>query len=183
MAESDKGVTDYSLSFEGDVITDAKRRGLLGESPGRRGAYNSVSALNPPKVGFGFIRKLLTGGRESYEAYWLHKVQFSLDGETARTREGAVDWRTLRLSGTGIAAYLDSSDTAYFYDHTETDSLEDARSWLILRACPTWRQIYWDDPYISAPELHMDGDTLDLSMYDLRVDADGLLTQGYVEEL
>lgn len=134
--ENDKGMTDYSLSIEVDAIDIADRVALLGEVAVGTGTitHYSVVDANPAYVGFGFMRNLIRGGTNVYEAYWFHKVQFTQPSLTATTKRDQIEWGTTTLEGTGFGVNISAAGTIEYYDHMEFNTEALALAWLKNRA-------------------------------------------------
>ena len=138
--ENDKGLTDYTIAFEGDKVPLAMRAALLGETAVSNTAtppvvtHYEVTDVNPPYVGFGYMRVLMENNVTKYESFWFHRVQFAIDSEESNTKKENIDWGTFRLTGTGFGVWLDSSGIVKFYDHMEFDTESAAKNWLKSRA-------------------------------------------------
>jgi len=141
--DSDNGITGYSISFEPSGLTDTVRALLLGEvSEGSSSAaYYRVNDTASPDVGFGYIRVMrskATGSAAaattSYEAWWYHKLKFSISSEETRTKEASIDWRVPTLEGTGAGVSLDSTGVLQFAHHKTFDTLAAAKTWLNAKA-------------------------------------------------
>lgn len=64
--------------------------------------------LQPPYVGFGYIKMWRSGGVDSYEVLLLTKVKFAPHGEDAKTKKKDINWQTQELEA---AMHVD--DTAH----------------------------------------------------------------------
>ena len=56
--------------------------------------------LNPPHVGFGFIRRTQMEGVVEYWPIILPKVKFGIPSDEAATQEDSIDWQTQELAAT-----------------------------------------------------------------------------------
>lgn len=56
--------------------------------------------LNPPYVGFGFIRRTQMEGVVEYWPIILPKVKFGIPSDEAATQEDSIDWQTQELAAT-----------------------------------------------------------------------------------
>ena len=134
--ENDKGLTDYSIAFEGDRLPDEKRAALLGETA----IYNTatppvvthyiVNDSNPPYVGFGFYQVYMEDNTTKYEAFWFHRVQFALDNEQSNTKGEQIQWGTYNLTGTGFGVQLDNTNGVQFFEHMNFAAESSAITWL-----------------------------------------------------
>lgn len=127
--ENDQGITDYSISLEIDDIADEDRVALLGEIKNGSDDY-SVVDKNPPYVGFGYLTNKIKNGVEKWEGWFYHRVQFSMDGESASTKTENITWQTPKLTGTGFGVILDNSGTIKMWDHMEFTTEAAAIAWL-----------------------------------------------------
>lgn len=138
--ENDKGLTDYSISFEGDRLPDAKRASILGETPVQDTStppavtHYIVGDSNPPYVGFGFYQVYMEDNVTKYEAFWFHRVQFSLDNEQSNTKGEQIQWGTYTLTGTGFGVVLDSSNGTQFFHHMNFATEAACKTWLNAKA-------------------------------------------------
>lgn len=138
--ENDKGITDYTITFEGDDLSNSVRKALLGEnevsSSGQSPTvtHYEVNDTNPPYVGFGYYRILLVDNTKIYEAFWYHKVQFALQDENASTKKEQIEWGTYHIQGTGFGVELDSSGTVHMWDRMQFSTEAAAKAWIKTRA-------------------------------------------------
>ena len=133
LLDVDNGVRGGTIDFEPTGISDAIRAAMLGEVVGNTSEY-SITDAAAPYVGFGFIRVMRddTSGTvvTNYEAWWLFKVQFSLQSEEARTKEKNIEWRTPTLSGKITGVQLSSAATLSYAKHETFSDYADAVAWL-----------------------------------------------------
>lgn len=133
LAENDRGMTDYTLSLEVDDLSITDRAALLGEvaiTGTTTTSHYAVVDVDPPYVGFGYIRNRIVGGAKKVEAYWFHRCQFVQGTEEAKTKGKEIEWGTYKLEGTGFGAVLDSTNGTQFYDHMEFETEAAAKAWL-----------------------------------------------------
>lgn len=138
--ENDKGLTDYTITLTVDKIAPGERADLLGETA----AYNTatppavthymVTDSNPPYVGFGYLTIMQENNSPVIEAYWFHRVQFSLSAEAAATKQRDITWGTFQLNGTGFGVVLDNTNGTQFYDHMQFQTETAALAWLKSKA-------------------------------------------------
>lgn len=133
--ENDKGLTDYTIQLEVDKLPIEKRAELLGEKPqGTTPTHYSVIDTNPPYVGFGYLTIMQEDNEPKIEAFWFHRVQFSLTTENSNTKQEQIQWGTYTLDGTGFGVVLDSTGDTQFYDHMTFTTETAAYNWLKSKA-------------------------------------------------
>lgn len=54
--------------------------------------------MNPPYVGFGYVRRTMMNGKTSFYPVIHPKVRFSIPSDSANTQEDTIDWQTQELS-------------------------------------------------------------------------------------
>ena len=132
LLDTDNGVRGYTIDFEPTGLSDAVRKGMLGED--LASSEYSITDEVPPDVGFGYIRVMRdnAGGSVStvYEGWWYFKVKFGVNSEEARTKERNIEWRTPTLNGRGMGVLLSSGDTQSFAKHETFTTLTAAKAWL-----------------------------------------------------
>ena len=136
LLDTDNGVRGYTIDFEPTGLSDAVRKGMLGED--LASSEYSITDEVPPDVGFGYVRVMRddTGGSVNtvYEGWWYYKVKFGVNSEEARTKERNIEWRTPTLSGKGTGVQLSAGDTLTFAVHESFSSLSAAKTWLKAKA-------------------------------------------------
>lgn len=68
------------------------------ESPVQMQGYGGV--MDPPYVGFAYIRRTMLNGVTSFYPVIHPKVRFGIPSDSAATQEDAIDWQTQELSAT-----------------------------------------------------------------------------------
>ena len=137
LLDSDNGITGYTLDFEPAGLSDAIRAGLLGEVAAS--SEYSITNAAAPDVGFGYIRVMREENSSglvvtTYEAWWFHKLKFSVTSEETRTKERNIEWRTPTISGRGSGVQLTSADTLTFAVHESFPTLSAAKTYLKTKA-------------------------------------------------
>ena len=138
LLDTSNGILGYTIDFEPTGLSDAIRKTLLGET--QSSSEFSITSAAAPMVGFGYIRVMRdapTGGgtvSTSYEGWWYHRVQFSINSEETRTKEKNIEWRTPTLSGKGTGVQLAAGDTLTFAVHESFATLTAAKTWLKSKA-------------------------------------------------
>lgn len=140
LLDVDNSVRSGSIEFETAGIRDAIRANMLGETVANTDEYTLTDGASP-FVGFGFIRVMrdnaTTDGsvEERYEAWWLWRVQFSLNSEETRTKEGGgIEWRVPTLNGKIAGVKQSSNPTLDFKTHKTCTTFSAAKSWLDAKA-------------------------------------------------
>ena len=109
VAERDNSIMSGEITFGFDHLSTDMRVSMLGmEGSGSPVTYEDSDAVGP-HGGFGYIKVLRKSGVQSYEAYWIHDVQFTLGDESAKTREANIEWQTPSVKGDIYPAALDDS--------------------------------------------------------------------------
>lgn len=95
--------------------------------------YKLVTANNTA-CGVGFIQRLLKNGVESFNAYWFHKVSFSVDNENSKTRGESLEWGTPTLHGKGWPVVLTAGGATEIRDRQVFTTQANALAWLKTKA-------------------------------------------------
>lgn len=132
LLDTDNAVTGYTIDFEPSGLKDSVRATLLGEV--LASSEYSITDAPAPYVGFGYIRVMKedTAGvvGYTYEAWWYHRVQFTVSSEETRTKERNIEWRTPTLSGRGTGVQLTSGGKMVFAVHQSFSTEAAAKTWL-----------------------------------------------------
>ena len=132
LLDTDNGVRGYTIDFEPTGLSDAVRKGMLGED--LASSEYSITDEVPPDVGFGYIRVMRddTGGTVNtvYEGWWYFKVKFGVNSEEARTKERNIEWRTPTINGKGMGVQLSSKATLSYAKHRTFSDFTTAQAWL-----------------------------------------------------
>ena len=132
LLDTDNGVRGYTIDFEPTGLSDAVRKGMLGED--LASSEYSITDEVPPDVGFGYIRVMRddTGGTVNtvYEGWWYFKVKFGVNSEEARTKERNIEWRTPTINGKGMGVQLSSAATLSYAKHRTFSDFTTAQAWL-----------------------------------------------------
>lgn len=136
IAENDNGLTGGSIEFNADDLTDEARAyalGLVAMQSGTpaapTGVYRETDA-SAPYAGFGYIRVRRKNGAISFQAFWIHKLQFGEQSENAQTKGEQIEWGTPTLNGRIMGVQLDSSGAIAYRDHKTFDTEAAAVAWL-----------------------------------------------------
>ena len=132
LLDTDNGVRGYTIDFEPTGLSDAVRKGMLGED--LASSEYSITDEVPPDVGFGYIRVMRDNASGSvstvYEGWWYFKVKFGVNSEEARTKERNIEWRTPTINGKGMGVQLSSAATLTYAKHRTFSDFATAQTWL-----------------------------------------------------
>lgn len=67
-------------------------------------------AMNPPYVGFGYVRRTMENGATKYFPVVHPKCKFSIPADSAATQEDQIDWQTQELSATLLRDDTEGAD-------------------------------------------------------------------------
>ena len=112
--EQDNSIVSGEITFGYDHMSAALRASMLGMTGSGSPLTYEDSDATAPHGGFGYIKVLRNNGTQSYEAYWIHDVQFTLDDETAKSRGENIEWQTPTLNGKIYGKDLDGSGVFKF---------------------------------------------------------------------
>jgi len=127
--DAENGINGVSLSLELANMTDALDKALLGHVEGTSPELN-VTDSDAPFVGIGFIRKERHKGTVSYHCFWVYKIQFSKDTDSAQTKGESIDFQTETLSGDAMGVVLSSGGNVIYYSHARQTTETAAVSWV-----------------------------------------------------
>ena len=133
----DDGITGYTVSFNPTGLKDAHRAAILGEEHNTTSDEYEITDAAHPWGGFGFFRVMRdndNGGTKYFEALWCRKIKFRLPSEEARTKEGAIAWRTPVMEGTGTGLQVDDGPNLKYIRRKTFTTASAAKAWLIARA-------------------------------------------------
>lgn len=128
IAENDNEITGGMLALNLTDMTDAQQVIALGLTAS--GSDYEETNASAPYVGYGYVRVKKLGNVLSYIGYWIHKVQFALKSEEAKTKAGATEWQTPTVEGRIFGTYPDSTRVAKFRRHREYSAYADAKAWV-----------------------------------------------------
>lgn len=127
--DSDNSLTGVSVSLELANFTDAMDKAILGHTDGTSPELN-VTGDDAPFIGIGFIRKERHKGTVTFHAYWIYKIQFSKDSDSAQTKGEQTDFQTETVSGNAVGVTLTSGGKVIYYSHARQTSESAAISWI-----------------------------------------------------
>lgn len=115
VVEQDNSITSGQITFGFDDISTTLKASMLGMTGdgGSPVTYEDSDAA-APHGGFGYIKVLRKSGVQTYEAYWIHDVQFTLGDEAATTRGENIEWKTPTVTGSITGTLLDATGTFKF---------------------------------------------------------------------
>ncbi len=127
--DAENGMTGVSLSLELSNLTDTLDKALLGNETGTGNELN-VTDKDAPFVGVGFIRKERFKGTVTYHGYWIYKVQFAKDTDSATTKGETLDFQTETLSGNAMGVTLTSGGDVIYYSHIRDTTESTVLAWI-----------------------------------------------------
>lgn len=134
VAETDNGITGYTLDFGTTHLTEEQEAAVLGyKKVGSTDEYE-ITDDPSPYGGFGYYRVLKRNGVRMYKALWYPKLAFSKNSETDNTKQASISWGTPTLNAKGLAAYNDASGKAKFRMQQVFATEASARSYLNSKA-------------------------------------------------
>lgn len=136
LAESDNAATSGTISITGSEFLPEARAALFGVrkvTEGNRTIYRTTSEPSP-YIGLGYVTTMIYKGAYKFYANWIHKMQFNLSGETARTKGETIEWQDETATGSIMGVAVDESGALAFVDQIEFDNAADAEAWLDAKA-------------------------------------------------
>lgn len=136
LAESDNAATSGTISITGSEFLPEARAALFGVrkvTEGGRTIYRTTSEPSP-YIGLGYVTTMIYKGVYKFYANWIHKMQFNLSGETARTKGETIEWQDETATGIIMGVAVDESGALAFIDQIEFDNAADAEAWLDQKA-------------------------------------------------
>ena len=107
------------------------KKDVLGYLAGTADGELDVSEDDAPFVGVGFILCNRFKGVETYEGYWVYKIQFSTGGVTSNTRRESEQWEHETVNGESVSVKLTAAGDAIYYSQILNQATEAAvRTWL-----------------------------------------------------
>lgn len=85
-------------------------------------AYNYGDSMNPPYLGFGFIRRKMMNGVTTYQPILLTKVKMSIPNGSFATQEDQIDWQTEEIE---VSVLRDDSANRNWKRVFESQATED----------------------------------------------------------
>lgn len=134
ISENDNGIVGGQINVNIDDLADEDAAMILGlEKDGTNGDYTETNAA-APYVGYGYIRVKLKNGAQSYQAMWLHRVQFGMSTENSQTKGEQITWQTPELVGEIMGAQIDNTGAIKYRTRHTAATFEDAKTWLYQKA-------------------------------------------------
>ena len=112
--EVDNSITGGKITLGLDHLSTDLRSSMLGMAGSGSPLTYEDSDATSPHGGFGYIKVLRNNAAVTFEAYWIHDVQFALGEEAAKTRGENIEWQTPTLEGTIFGKDLDGSGVFKF---------------------------------------------------------------------
>lgn len=136
LAESDNGAANGTISIEGSEFLPEARVYLFNVrevTEGDKKIYRETSAPSP-YIGLGYMTVTIFKGVYKYTAYWIHKMQFALSGDNAKTKGDTIEWQTETAEGSIMGVVIDDKGEPAFRDFVEFDTAAEATEWLNTKA-------------------------------------------------
>ena len=130
VAETDNGITGYTIDISTTELEEEKEAAVLGyQKVGTTDEYE-ITDDSAPYGGFGYIRVMKRRGVRLFKALWYPKLQFSSGNETDNTKQRQISWGTPTINGKGLVVYNDESGKAKFRQHQVFTTLAAAKTYL-----------------------------------------------------
>ena len=136
LAESDNAATSGTISITGSEFLPEARVMVFGVKKATEGGktiYRTTSEPSP-MIGLGYVTVQIYKGVYRYIANWIHKMQFALSGESARTKGEKIEWQDETATGDIMGVAVDESGVPAFTDQIEFESAAEAEAWLDQKA-------------------------------------------------
>ena len=136
LAESDNAATSGTISVTGSEFLPEARVmafGVKKVTEGGKTIYRTTSEPSP-LIGLGYVTVQIYKGVYRYIANWVHKMQFALSGESARTKGETIEWQDETATGDIMGVAIDESGIPAFVDQIEFDTAAAAEEWLDQKA-------------------------------------------------
>lgn len=127
--DSDNSVNAASIAFEMAKVDDDFKVDALGYEKDTNELRRTTD--ESPYIGIGFIYGYRHCGKNTYKAFWYHKVQFSLGSRSFNTKGENLEFQTESIEGEAMAVQLtDGGKESFFAESLELDTESAARAWL-----------------------------------------------------
>lgn len=136
LAESDNSAASGTISITGSEFLPAARVAVFGVKAVEEGGntiYRTTSEPSP-YIGLGYVTVQIYKGVYRYVANWIHKMQFALSGESARTKGETIEWQDETATGDIMGVSIDETGVPVFMDQIEFDTAAKAEAWLDAKA-------------------------------------------------
>ena len=78
-----------------------------------------TTSVPAPQIGLGYMTTMIYKGKYRYYANWIHKMQFALSGESAKTKGSTIEWQNETATGKIMGVVIDASGESAFMDQVE----------------------------------------------------------------
>lgn len=134
-AEFDNSITGGTITIEMDDLPIDMRVTLLGGYKDSTTNEYYDTAESGPYGGFGYIREVrYNGGSTRFDAYWVYKVAFAQEEDSATTMAESIEWQTPRLQGRMMGGYFGASAAAgghvIYRGMKSFDTFAAAKAWI-----------------------------------------------------
>lgn len=121
LSEADNSASGGDISIVGSEFLPEVREvifALRKVTEGGQTIYRTTS-VPAPQIGLGYMTTMIYKGKYRYYANWIHKMQFALSGESARTKGSTIEWQNETATGKIMGVVIDSSGESAFMDQVE----------------------------------------------------------------
>ncbi len=116
IVESDNGISGGKITFDPTDLLAAHKAAMLGHVASGNGYF--ITDAPSPYVGFGYVavNERTSGSVKTitYIAYWLYKVQFSMNADSSETQKESKTYKNPTLEGELFGVYTDGTGTPRF---------------------------------------------------------------------
>ena len=136
LAENDNSAASGTISIEGSEFLPEARVYLFNvrkKTENGKTVYRETSVPSP-YIGLGYLTVTIYNGQYKYTAYWIHKMQFALNGDNAKTKGETIEWQTETAEGTIMGVVIDETGEPAFRDFAEFATAKEAEEWLDAKA-------------------------------------------------
>jgi len=129
--DADKGLNAVALALELANNDADIKKDILGHEEGESTGELIVTEADAPMVGIGYILCNRFKGEETYEGYWIYKIQFATGGVSSATRRDTEQWQHETINGDALGVSLAAAAKVRYYAHIDGQATEAAvRTWL-----------------------------------------------------
>ena len=136
LSEADNSASGGDISIVGSEFLPEVRKmifALREVEEGGKKIYRTTS-VPAPQIGLGYMTTMIYKGKYRYYANWIHKMQFALSGESAKTKGSTIEWQNETATGKMMGVVIDSSGEPAFKDEVPFESAGEAIEWLNAKA-------------------------------------------------
>ena len=128
LIDSEKIPTGVKMTLELVNNNDNIREDVLGMADAT--TELQLTEADPPFVGAGCMMANRFKGVITFEAYWIYKIQFAMQGKSAETRRDRTSFQHETISGDGLGVILTSGGAVAYYAYKSGMTESAADTWL-----------------------------------------------------